>query len=524
MCSFLKIMSETLLEKLLDFYHISYEQYLSITDDVSLDNFDAGHHFEKIDDAVNLVKEVISNKGRIVVYGDYDADGIMGTSIIVKSLQYLGVNADYFIPNRYQDGYGITISHAKEYVEKKYDLVIMVDNGITAFEAIDYLKNNDIKTLVIDHHQVQEFVPNADAICHPIYSKYGNVSSSAAYTAFIFSIELLGRIDKYLSILASISVISDMMPLLEYNRNLLRAVFEIYRPGEFLQIDLMSDNEVFDENTIGMKIAPRINSIGRLCEDDSISQIVKFFTCEDKEFILNYFDHIVAMNDERKNITKNDAEKLVIDSNQKAIVVLGDYKEGMIGLIANSIVNKYHVPTVVLCKSIDGLKGSARAPEGYDIVKIFNKLSDILTNFGGHALAGGCSLLEENFEEFKRRFIEEISQSEVVYIPHPVIDIAFSEVNFENYDLIKSFAPFGESWEAPTFRIKHIKTDVLTFSRDEKHIVSKVSENLKLIGFGFSKQMVRENKFINIIGTIKKGTYFGKTYLEFSIKEIEKYI
>ena len=251
---------------------------------------------------------------------------------------------------------------------------------------------------------------------------------------------------------------------------------------------------------------------------------MRFLTTSDEDFILNYFEYIIEMNDERKSITKKDAESLDIDSKEKAIVLLGDYKEGMIGLIANSIVNKYHVPTIVLCKSIDGLKGSARVPEGYDIVKIFNSLSDILTDFGGHALAGGCSLNEENFEMFKQRFIDAVTSQEVVYVPHQVIDLSFSEVNYENYELIQSFSPFGESWKAPCFRIKHIKTDVLTFSRDEKHIISKVGDNLKIVGFGFSKNAVRENKFINIIGTIKKGTYFGKTYLEFSIKEIEKYI
>ena len=467
-------MSESLLNKLLDFYHISYDDYLSITKEVSLDNFDNGHKFDQMDDAVKLVREVIDHHGKITVYGDYDADGIMGTSIIVKSFQYLGINIDYYIPNRYQDGYGLTLKYAEKCVKEGYELVILVDNGISAFEPIKFLKKHGVKTLVLDHHQVQEEIPDADVICHPIYSNYGKISSSGAYTAFIFSINLLGRVDKYLSVLASISLISDMMPLLEYNRNLLRSVFATYKKREFLPIDYLLDGEALDENEIGMKLAPRINSIGRLVDDETICNVVKFLTTDDEEFILNYFEYVVDMNTERKNITKKDAEELIVDPNQKAIVLLGDYKEGMIGLIANSIVNKYHVPTIVLCKSIDGLKGSARAPEGYDIVKIFNSLSDILTDFGGHSLAGGCSLNESDYDIFKERFIAEVTSQEVVYVPHPVIDIAFSEVNYENYELIQSFSPFGESWEAPSFRIKHIKTDVLTFSRDEKHIICKV--------------------------------------------------
>ena len=517
-------MNKSLLEKLLDFYHISYEEYQDLTKPTSLDNFRDGHDFDDIDNAVKLVKEVINNNGKIVIYGDYDADGIMGTSILVKMFQYLDVVASHYIPNRYQDGYGITLKHAQEFVDNGFELVITVDNGISAFEPIKLLKDNNVKVLILDHHEVQDKVPNADAVCHPTYSHFGNIASSGAFTAFIFSIALLGRVDKYLATLASISLISDMMPLLEYNRNLLRSVFSSYNPKEFLSIDLLADGELLDENVIGMKVAPRINSIGRLCEDSSIGEIVRYFTSNDKDFVLNYFSHIIEMNDERKNLTKQDSENLVVEPNQKAIVLLGDFKEGMIGLIANSIVNKYHVPTVVFCKSIDGLKGSARSPEGYNIVRIFNALSHLLVTFGGHALAGGCSLKEENFEAFKKELVDIVASSEVVYEPHPVIDLAFSELNFENYELIQSFSPFGESWEEPLFKIKHVKTDALTFSRDEKHIVTKVSETLKLIGFGFSKTAVRENAFINIIGSVKKGSYYGKTYLEFSIKEIEPYI
>ena len=277
--------------------------------------------------------------------------------------------------------------HAQEYVDAKYDLVITVDNGITAFEPIELLHNNGIKVLILDHHQTQDTVPVADAICHPIYSHFGEVSSSGAFTAFMFSIALLGRIDKYLSILASISLISDMMPLLGYNRNLLRSVFDIYKHGEFLAVDLLGDNEEFNEQLIGMKIAPRINSIGRLCEDTSINEIVKYFVTDDKTFILSYFSHIVEMNDARKILSKEEIDESKISPNDKAIVLIGEYKEGIIGLVANSIMNKYHLPTVVFTKSVDGnLKGSARAPEGFDIVDSFNELSGILLTSGGHSI------------------------------------------------------------------------------------------------------------------------------------------
>ena len=236
-----------LLDRLLEYYQIDKAEYERITAPVSLTSFNKGHEFDEIEKAVNLVKEVLNKDGKILIYGDYDADGVMGTSILVKMFQYLNKEVDYYIPNRYNDGYGLNVEHANEYIKKGYDLIITVDNGITAFEAIELLHNNGVKVLILDHHQNQETVPLADAICHPIYSHFGDVSSSGAFTAFIYSISLLGRVDKYLALLASISVISDMMPLLDYNRSLLRAMFKEYQVGEFLPVDLLAEHEPLND-------------------------------------------------------------------------------------------------------------------------------------------------------------------------------------------------------------------------------------------------------------------------------------
>ena len=513
-------MNKSLLERLLDYYHIDYPEYLKITAPTSLDTFANGHQFDDIDKAVNLVKEAINKHHKIIIYGDYDADGVMGTSILVKMFEYLGVVVDYYLPNRYLDGYGLNVEHAQEYINAKYDLVITVDNGITAFEAIELLHNNGVKVLILDHHQNKEEVPLADAICHPIYSHFGETSSSGAFTAFMFSIALLGRIDKYLATLASISLISDMMPLLEYNRNLLRSVINGYKHGEYLAIDLLGDNEPFNEALIGMKIAPRINSIGRLCEDTSINEIVKYFISNDKDFILHYHEHILQMNDARKQISKIEIDESEIPIEAKSIVIKGDYKEGIIGLIANSLMIKYQIPVVVFAKSIDNsLKGSARAPEGFDIVETFNELSDILLASGGHAMAGGCSINESDYEEFKRRFNEIAISKPIQKVIHTSIDIGISELSLENYELINSFGPFGESWPTPLFNLKHIKVSTLTYSRDHKHIITSVGNRLKLVYFNYPKKELESLVYIDVIGTINKRIFQGYTYLEFNIKE-----
>ena len=513
-------MNKSLLERLLDYYHIDYDKYLLLNKDTSLATFRDGHDFDDIDKAVNLVKEVIAKKGKIIVYGDYDADGVMGTSILVKMFEYLNVVVDYYIPNRYIDGYGLNIEHAQEYIDKKYDLVITVDNGITAFEPIKLLKDNGVKVLILDHHQAQDELPVADAICHPIVSHFGETSSSGAFTAFIYSISLLGRVDKYLALLASISVISDMMPLLDYNRDLLRAMFNSYIPGEFMAVDLLADHEAINETIIGMKIAPRINSIGRLTEDESINQIVRFFISNDKDFILNYYSFILEMNEERKNISKIDIDYLDINPKDSAIVIKGDYKEGIIGLIANSVMVKYSKPVIVFTLASDGsLKGSARAPEGYDIVEAFGELGQYLLTSGGHSSAAGCSIKAEDFEEFKKKFSEAISKKPVKKVEHPYIDIGMSELSFENCALIDSFSPFGESWPIPLFRLRHIKVDTLTYSRDHKHIVTTLGNKLKLTFFNYPEEYLQSKKFVDVIGTLSKKVYKGYEYLEFNCRD-----
>ena len=513
-------MNKSLLERLLDYYQINESEYEKLIAPVSFANFYKGHQFDDIDKAVNLINNAISKKEKVIIYGDYDADGVMGTSIIVKMFQYLGYEVDYYIPNRYLDGYGLNNKKAQEYIDNKYNLLIAVDNGITAFEPIELLHNNGVKILIIDHHQNQDQVPVADAIIHPSYSHFGEVPSSAAFTAFIFSISVLNRVDKYLATLASISLISDMMPMLEYNRNLLRVVINEYKKGEFLAVDLLTDDEPFDETLIGMKIAPRINSIGRLCEDESINKIVKFFTTKDKDFILNYFDYIVETNDARKQISKIDVDELEVNPEEKAIIIKGDYKEGIIGLIANSIMSKYHVPVVVFTKSSDGsLKGSARAPEGFNVVEAFNSLNDILLSNGGHALAGGCSLNEGKFEKFKTRFIEIAKATEIKKVEPKSIELGISELSLENYQLITSFGPFGENWAAPIFKIKHIKVSTLTYSRDHNHIITTIGNRQKLVYFNYPKEEFDRCSYVDVYGSIKQKSFKGFVYLEFGIKD-----
>lgn len=516
-------MAQSLFQRLLDFYHISEEEYHKIIAPVSTDNFAIGHQFDHINEAVSLVNSVMSHNGKIFIYGDYDADGIMGTSILVKMFCYKNYPVEYYIPSRYMDGYGLTLNKAQEAIEKGVELMICVDNGVSAFEPIKLLKDNSVKVLVLDHHEIQEELPVADVILHPTFDHFGETASSGAFVAFNFSREFLGHFDKYLSTLASVSLISDMMPILEYNRELLRIVFKNYTEGEFLQFDLLKDNEEFSETTIGMKIAPKINSIGRIYTDTSVNLLVKFFVSDIKEEILHYIDWINETNENRKNVSKEAVnQELEISESDKGIVFISDAKEGILGLIANNLLNKYGLPVVVLAKDEEKgfYKGSARSPEGFSIVDAFNSCQEYVTVAGGHASAGGCTVPIENIGAFTKAFIDFCNSHPIKAVEHPSIELHINELTMENYELVKTFGPFGECWPNPLFVMKNITTRSLFFSRSREHIFTQIGQRSRIVGFNFSFDEVRQFQFIDMEGILRTSTYNGNTNLEFFVKKI----
>lgn len=516
---------ETLFERLLNYYNLTEEEFNEMSKSVSYLDFDEGHKFDRMDEVVNFVKSFVNANKKVIVYGDYDADGIMATSIIIKMFKYVDFIADYYIPSRYLDGYGINIDKAKEIVNKGYDLVITVDNGISAFEPIKYLKDNGVSVVVFDHHEMQEKLPECDYYLHPLLSNFGDTPASGAFVSFMFSKAFLNRYDKYLATLASISLITDMMPLKEYNRNLLRVVIENYKDGEFLPIDLLKDDEVFSDTTIGMKIGPKINSIGRLKEDNSVNDLVDYFTSENKQTILNYISWINDTNEERKNVSKSYISGDVNeDENLSSYVLKVDAKEGIIGLIANSLVTKYKKPSIIFAKSCDDgvLKGSCRVPEGYNIVQIFDSLKDLLVTFGGHAHAGGCSIKEDDFDLFKEKFNEYIASHPAEIVDKKAINLYINELTYDNYELIKKFGPFGEGMRAPIFMLPRIKTGALMYSRSLEHIMTQVGTNSKLTGFNFPKQDVSKYQYIDLYGTMRINEFRGFKNLEFLINEIKE--
>ena len=518
---------ESLYKRLLAFYHINESDYQSLIAPVNEFNFDQGHAFKNMNECVELVKKAVEAKKKIFIYGDYDADGIMSVSILVKMFKMINYPVSYRIPNRYTDGYGLTLSRSEEIVKNGFDMLITVDNGVTAFEGIEYAKNHGLDVLVIDHHQPSDILPVADQILHPVISEFGEVATSAGFVTFMFTRSYLGYFDYQLATLASISLVSDMMPLLSYNRNLLRLIIQEYENHPLLAIDLLKEKDAFNEMAIGMRIAPKINAVGRLIDDDQyLSRTVEFFTTDDQNLLLNYNDWINNINNERKELTKEAVENSKdIDVDAPAIVGIINQKEGIIGLIANNFVKKYHKPTIIFALDNSGemYKGSCRSPEGFNVVDAFNSLSDLCEAAGGHAMAGGCTIKKENFEAFKKGFNELAKDLKVENEEeNPHITLYINEITMDNYELISSFSPFGECWPAPHFVLPRIKAPSLMYSRDGQHILTSIGNSARLTGFYFSKAQMSEHQYVDMFGTLRLSTYYNKTTVEFLINEINE--
>ena len=515
---------ESLFARLLNYYQISEDDYRLLTMPVTIDNFYLGHTFKDMEECVNVVKRAISENKKIFIYGDYDADGIMSVSILVKMFSYLNYPVSYHVPNRYLDGYGLTLKRSMEIVENGYDLLITVDNGITAFEGIEYAKEHGLEVLVFDHHQPDDILPKADYILHPSVSEFGETATSAGFVTFMFALNFLERFDQYLATLAAISLVSDMMPLVSYNRNLLRLVINLYKQKSFYNIDLLKEKEPFSEVSIGMRIAPKINAIGRLIEEDEyLARTVEFFTSEDKELLLNYNNWINSVNNERKEVTKEAAENSInVDTSNPAIVLIIQQKEGVIGLIANNFVKKYCKPVIVFALDQSGeyYKGSCRAPKGFNVVDAFDKMGDLLEGSGGHAMAGGCTIKKENYEAFKKAFNDLAAQCELIIEEENAIPLYINDINFESFELVNSFSPFGENWPAPKFKLSHIKVSSLMYSRDSQHILTTIGNSSRLTGFYFSKDKMSEYQYVDMIGTLRVSTFYNKTTVEFLISEV----
>ncbi len=502
--------------------------------------------------AVKRLNKALGHKEKILIYGDYDVDGTTAVSLVYKYLKPFSSTLDFYIPDRYDEGYGISYKGIDYAYENGITLVITLDCGIKAIEKIEYAKGKGIDFIICDHHMPDDTLPAAVAVLDAkrtdsIYP-YEHLSGCGVGFKFMQAFAKDNGFDtsklEQLLELVAVSIASDIVPITGENRIMAHHGLKQLNSNPSLGLKGIIDicgltGKEITISDIVFKIGPRINASGRMMNG---KEAVELLLAKDSEVAREKSESINQYNDERRELDKKitDEANAIIDKfpnmeDRKAIVIYDPgWHKGVIGIVASRLTEKYYRPAVVLTKSSELITGSARSITGFDIYKAIESCRDLLENFGGHTYAAGLSLREENLEAFINRFMglagEEIITEQMI----PQIDIDasldFKEINARFVSDLKRMNPFGPDNQKPIFCTHHVKdygTSKLV-GKDSEHIKlelidSHSSSPMHGIAFGMHQynDYIKEMKPFSICYTVEENTYNGNTTIQLLIKDIK---
>ena len=465
--------------------------------------------------------ESISKNELICIYGDYDVDGVTSTVILYKALKNIGANVIYYIPDREEEGYGLNIEAINEVKNKGVDIIFTCDNGIASIEEVAYIKQNGMDIIILDHHEPRfieeshtriEILPMADAIINPKQNeccyKFKALSAGGICFKFVKGLyeymEIDENLDEYL-VFASISTVCDIVDLLDENRIIVKQGLNILNENKKINKGLFEilkvnniDEKLIDENDYGFIIGPCINASGRL---ESALKAVELFTTDNDKNINNLALDLLNLNIQRKNLTQKAVETIlctVENSNikeDKVIVVYNDeIHESIAGIVAGRIKEIYYKPTFVITKSKNGAKGSGRSIQSYNMFEELLKCSHLFQKFGGHKMAAGLSLLEENIDIFRKTINQNCTLTTDDLEENIVIDKAlrFYDITLHLAEELYKMKPIGKENKGAIFATKNVNIKNIRFVGKENNIIQFIlndgTNDIKAIAFnGYDK-------------------------------------
>ena len=489
--------------------------------------------------AVDRINEAIENEEKILVYGDYDADGITSTVLLVETLISMGANVSSYIPNRFEEGYGPNKEAFTKIINSGITLIITVDNGIAGVEEVDLANELGCDVIVTDHHKIQDTIPNAYAIIHPEHPEgnYPFKKLAGVGVAFKLAHALLEIFPDFLLDLVAIGTIADMVSITDENRIFVKQGLELInedpRIGLKMLLELSGIDTKIDEQTVGFYIAPKLNSIGRM---DSAKLGLSFLMAEDPVTARALAEQIEQYNIQRKQVTEEIVKDVISkiensDKKQKnVIMVSGEYHEGVLGIVASNIVEKYQRPVFIMNEKDGILKGSARSIFDFNIYLAMNKISDLFVAFGGHTLAAGFSFEQDNFEkieEFLDNEFEEFKQNNDLKA-NKNIDIVTSleDISYQFLNSLDALKPYGMDFEKPTVLIENAMVlNKAYFGSEKQYLRLTIADevgNLDCITFKDSVTFdkVEKNDIIDLLCNIDKNNFNGRTKLQAHIIDI----
>ena len=514
-----------------------------------------------MDVAIERIEKAIQNKERILIYGDYDVDGTTAVALVYTFLKEIYTDIDYYIPDRYAEGYGISLKSIDFAAENKFSLIIALDCGIKANDKIEYANQKKIDFIICDHHRPGEKIPDAfavlDAKRNDCSYPYKELSGCGVGFKLIQGYAQKNDISfeklyKYLDLVV-VSIASDIVQVTGENRILayhgLKLINSNPRPGfesilEYSGIKKTSNKE---ENYFNRKltitdlvflIGPRINAAGRI---ESARNSVELLICDDIKYSKKIGHQINILNTERKNLDSQTTEHALEMINQSSemrkkkstVVYHPGWHKGVIGIVASRLIEHYYKPTIVLTKSNGHITGSARSVKGFDVYEAIESCSYLLEHFGGHKYAAGLSLKPENLELFIDHFEKSVSETikEEMLTPEIEIDsvINIKEITADFYNILKQFAPFGPGNMSPVFQTNCVFDNGYARIVGKNHLKLTVADPeicmkpFPAIAFnqGDCLEKVLKQLPLSICYHIEENEWNGNISLQLNIKDIK---
>lgn len=519
----------------------------SITDDESikaiLDETIINHDpwlLSDMEKAVTRINEAIDKNERILVYGDYDADGVTSTTILVNTLQTLGAEVGWYIPNRFSEGYGPNELAFRNAYDEDVSLIITVDNGIQGHKEIEMVQKLGVDVIVTDHHEIGRTLPEAYAIVHPMHPEYEYPFHflCGAGVAYKLSQVLLDNPPNYFVSLAAIGTIADLVSMTDENRSIVKQGLSFLNQSCPIQIKALLNqagyNNTINEETVGFIIGPRLNAVGRLEDASLAAELLMTEDEEEAEFLAEQVEHF---NVERKEIVAQItdealaiAEEKVNNGNQFLLLAKENWHEGVLGIVASKIVETYALPTLILNIDLEQnhAKGSARSIEQVSMFEILSAHQDLISKFGGHHMAAGMTMeidyieaLEQGLNDWMFKLSEHTSLEPT---KHVSVKLEENDISINNIRDIQRLSPFGTDFEKPLLEIDDNEVvDVRAIGKDKNHL-KLVTGQLQLQSLfwknGQLATQIEPGQPINLLGNLQINEWNGNQSPQFIIQDI----
>ncbi len=461
-------------------------------------------------EATRIIRESITQGNKIMVCGDYDADGLCATSILVLTLRKLGADVGFYIPDRFNEGYGLHVETVRKAIAKGYKLFITVDNGVSAFEALECIHENNATVLVVDHHEMTQEVP-CDILIHPslLEDKYANMCGSGLALQLA---EHLTGVDDYITTLAGIATVGDMVDLWGENRRIVIDALVKLNEHRYPTIEALMEKPVerYDEETLAFQIVPKLNVAGRLADVANANRIVDYLCSITELDIQASSKQIIALNQKRKQLSQSmyDTARSLNAVGNVVVLTHHSFHEGIVGITAGRLAREIGRPVFVFAEKGESLKGSARSVTDVDLRELTSDVQSLCIRYGGHAMAAGLEIRKEDLGLFidglkgKADLIDWTNAMETLAI----LRLEKENLNKEDFFELLKLGPFGSGFPMPLIRFD--QCEVVSFkefsANFRKWQLRWGSIELEAVDFGEAKSdFDARTILLDVIGKVK---------------------